>query len=128
MSSYAGPMPPPEMLVEYEAIVPGAAERIIVQFEEQSRHRREMEKIAIPSGIRRSYAGLIFGTIVALATLGVAAYAFYKDQPASGVALVIAEIVALVGVFIYAAQAGKTKEPTDDSKQKATSNRSIRKR
>ncbi len=43
-SSFEGPLPPPEMLGVYEAVSPGAAERIISMAEDQQRHRMSVEQ------------------------------------------------------------------------------------
>ena len=43
-SSFAGPLPPPELLRGYEEVSPGAAQRIIGMAETQSAHRREIEQ------------------------------------------------------------------------------------
>jgi uncharacterized membrane protein len=40
---FSGPLPPPEILAQYNEIVPGAAERILKMAEEQSAHRRGLE-------------------------------------------------------------------------------------
>ena len=42
--SFSGPLPPPEILRKFDEVVPGAAERIIKMAEDQSIHRKELEK------------------------------------------------------------------------------------
>src|ERR1700733_12152413 len=59
--SYSGPIPPPEMLKEYDAIVPGSAGRILDTFHNQSHHRIELENKVINSDISRSNWGLATG-------------------------------------------------------------------
>lgn len=46
---HSGPIPDPMTLERYDQILPGAAERIIKMAEDQSTHRREIEKIVIIS-------------------------------------------------------------------------------
>jgi uncharacterized membrane protein len=41
--SFSGPLPPPEVLQNYNQITPGAADRIISMAEKQSQHRQESE-------------------------------------------------------------------------------------
>lgn len=53
-TSFSGPLPPPEILRRFDEVVPGAAERIIKMAEEQSGHRRELEKKVIESDVSRS--------------------------------------------------------------------------
>ncbi|SER72640.1 Uncharacterized membrane protein [Vreelandella subterranea] len=41
--TYSGPLPPSSEMQRYEAITPGAADRILVMAEQQQRHRHEQE-------------------------------------------------------------------------------------
>ena len=43
-TALSGPLPPPEMLAQYEEILPGAAERILSMAERQAEHRQKMEQ------------------------------------------------------------------------------------
>lgn len=43
MASFQGPLPPPSMLAQYEEILPGAAERILVLLESETAHRHGVE-------------------------------------------------------------------------------------
>ena len=43
-TALSGPLPPPEMLAQYEEILPGAAERILSMAERQAEHRQKMER------------------------------------------------------------------------------------
>ncbi|MBF0136095.1 MAG: DUF2335 domain-containing protein [Magnetococcales bacterium] len=45
-AQYIGPIPPPQMLAEYEKIVPDFPERILKRFEEEGNHRAAMEREA----------------------------------------------------------------------------------
>jgi uncharacterized membrane protein len=38
-SAYSGPLPPPEAMAKYEAILPGFTDRLLTNFEKQSTHR-----------------------------------------------------------------------------------------
>src|SRR3989338_3375865 len=51
---FSGPLPPPEVLRQFDQVVPGAAERIIKMAEQQFAHRTELEKKVIDSDIRQS--------------------------------------------------------------------------
>lgn len=56
--TFCGPLPPPEILQQYNEILPGAANRIITMAEEQSSHRRILESKVINSDIINSRLGL----------------------------------------------------------------------
>ena len=49
---YSGPLPPPEMLVQYNGAFPGCAERIVAMAERQSQHRQDLEKTDLHGAIR----------------------------------------------------------------------------
>lgn len=95
-----GPLPDPEALARYEAICPGAADRIISMAEHQSAHRQNLESLAIPAGIRAERFGQVNGLIVSLAGLGttVALAAYGADAAASVVGG--STILGLASVFI----------------------------
>lgn len=76
--SYSGPLPQPADLQAYELVLPGAAERIMKQFEDQGAHRRELEQVVVRGSERRGdlgqwlafvlmLSGVVGGCIVALA-------------------------------------------------------------
>jgi uncharacterized membrane protein len=44
ISTISGPLPPPELLKRYQAIIPNAPERFLAMVEEEGRHRRQLEK------------------------------------------------------------------------------------
>lgn len=43
-STFAGPLPPPGLLIGYKDVCPGAAQRIIGMAESQGTHRRQIEE------------------------------------------------------------------------------------
>lgn len=97
----SGPLPPPEILKRFDEIVPGAAERIIKMAEEQSLHRKDLEKKVIESDIARSKWGQILGFIIAIIGLAVSAIvAVYGNAIAGGI-IGIGTLASLVGVFMY---------------------------
>lgn len=73
---YSGPLPDPRALSQYDQVVPGAAERIIQAFEDESRHRRQLEQRAVEATVDDAEAdrnearrGQNFALIVALSTI-----------------------------------------------------------
>lgn len=98
---YSGPLPPPEVLRQFDEIVPNGAERIFNVFEQQTEHRIKLERHVANSELRRSWWGLIFGFVIAMTTITggclVAAYV----SPAAGGTIATASVAALVAAFIY---------------------------
>ena len=98
---YSGPIPPPAMLEQYDKIVPGAAERILKMAEEQSEHRRSLEKKAIHSDSRNSIMGIVSALVITLSALCVVVYAITAGQAEVAKFVAGGVIVSLVSAFIY---------------------------
>ncbi len=115
--SFSGPLPPPDILRQFDEVVPGAAERIIKMAEEQSAHRRELEKKVISSDIARSKWGQFLGFVIAIAGLAVSAIvAIYGNALVSGI-IGVGTLASLVGVFMYGSRnRSKEREEKGNSK------------
>ncbi len=98
---FTGPLPPPSILAEYNTTVPGAADRIIAMAEQQSLHRRSLEKKIVYSGSRDSILGLIFGLIIGLATIIGGCICVIFGHGISGSVISLSGLSGLVGVFVY---------------------------
>lgn len=97
--SFSGPLPPPQILEHYNQIVPGCAEKIISQWENQVKHRQDLEKQVIKSDIRQSYYGATLGFIIAISAIGAGTFLAYIGRPTEGIAAIITALVGLVGVY-----------------------------
>lgn len=93
VKAHSGPIPSPEVLGGYDAVLPGAAERILRmaevqqesrlalerrQFESDAKHRDEMTEIQRKlhqGSFASDYLGQLLGFLIAAASLGLAAYA-----------------------------------------------------
>jgi uncharacterized membrane protein len=84
---FSGPQPPPAMLVEYERVCPGWAEKLLQMGVDEQRHRHLCDRKELDQNDQvialdhrdATYAltGLIFGFLVLLAILGIGAYALF---------------------------------------------------
>ena len=101
MTSFSGPLPPPDILKQYDLIVPGAANRIIVMAEEQGKHRQDIEKVVIASDSRNSTMGIVAGFVVSLLLIGASVFLIIIGKSAEGTVLGTTDVVALVAAFIY---------------------------
>jgi len=98
---HEGPLPAPNVLGQYDQIVPGAAERIVAMAESQANHRQKLELIAVKSGARDSFLGLVFGLIIGLSAIIGSVVTIMSGREQSGAALGITGLASLVGVFVY---------------------------
>ncbi|MFA7421953.1 MAG: DUF2335 domain-containing protein [Melioribacteraceae bacterium] len=101
---YVGPLPKPETLKQFDDIVPGAAERIITQFEEQSRHRRSLEQVVISNDVKLSQRGLVFGFIIGMVAIICGGILAFLGREIAGSFIGGGGVVGLVSVFIYGSQ------------------------
>jgi uncharacterized membrane protein len=74
-TQWQGPLPPPAVLREFDALVPNGAERIFGQFEKEASHRRDCEQKQIKFAMRDSHIGQVLAGIYAVCAFGVTAYA-----------------------------------------------------
>ena len=98
---YSGPIPSPELLAQYDEVVPGSAELIVGQFIKQGDHRIEIEKLAIQAAIQRSKWGLIAGFVLALVTIAGSFYMMFLGKETVGFAGILLAIGSLAGTFVY---------------------------
>lgn len=100
-SAFIGPLPPAEAFEKYEAVCPGAANRIIFMAERQAEHRQELEKAIVTASNRNSRMGIISALLLAILVLigGVICILFGHDW--AGAVIVGIDIVGLCGVFVY---------------------------
>jgi len=98
---HKGPLPSPEVLFQYNEIVSGAAERILIMAESQANHGQNLELIVVKAGSRDSLLGLIFGLIIGLAGILGGVATIIAGKPEGGAALGITSLASLIGVFVY---------------------------
>ena len=100
MRSYSGPIPPPDLLKQYDEIAPGTALRIIAMSEKQSEHRMSLEKQVVTSGITRSWIGLVFEFLIACIFAGAGVWVASMGHPGAGATIATVSVASLVGVFV----------------------------
>jgi uncharacterized membrane protein len=74
--SYRGPIPPPEYLSGFEAVVPGSARQVIDMAVRQQSHRHGMER----RDAWYSFAGLAMGGVTTLSCIGGAVFLAMHDR------------------------------------------------
>jgi uncharacterized membrane protein len=104
---FEGPIPPPEMLREYERIKPGFADRILGLAEREAAHRHQETSKLVDAQITDASAGRIearWGQILAffvgLFAIGAGSYVAVHDAQWAGGFIGTGGVVGLVSVFI----------------------------
>lgn len=97
--SFRGPLPHPQILDQYDKIVPGSANKIISSWEVQVQHRQELEKKVIASDILHSYIGSALGFIIAMSAIIAGTFLAYIGRPTEGIAAIITALIGLITAF-----------------------------
>lgn len=98
---YSGPIPHPDLFAKYEETLPGSADRILGMAEKQAKHRQELEKAVVFSGVRDSRRGQYFAFIIGVIGIVGGFILILFNKNAFGIATIITSLTALTGVFVY---------------------------
>ncbi len=125
---YRGPLPPPGMLEQYNRLIPNGAERIMKQFEEQSSHRRDLERRVIRSDIVARYLGMGAAFIIGLAVLWVARELALAGQPLAAIVSIATAFLTFAGAFVWGRMSQSRErvekaKRVDDAKKAPSKNR-----
>ena len=130
-TSWTGPLPPPDILQQYDAVVPGAANRILMMAENLRQHRIDMMKAAsdredkalslvdktLSGDASRSKLGLWLGFVVVLVCIGTAAWLASTGKTVFGLVFFLTPLAGLAGVFVYGTQARKAERRRNSANQ-----------
>ncbi len=123
-ASFSGPVPPPSVLADYEKLLPGTADRLIQMAEEESKHRRQTERLIVESQVEDGRAerserfigqlcGLTIG-VVAIIAGGLAAIFGETAGQISGGFIGAGGVAGLVSVFIFGRKPAPVENSNDD--------------
>ena len=112
--TYFGPIPDPKTLEQYDAVLPGAADRILSMAERQATHRQSLET-ATEAGVRtemedeskRANLGLWLGVIACVFLIACGTFLVYNGHDWAGTTMIVATIVGIVGTFVWGSRTGK---------------------
>lgn len=92
---FTGILPPPQILEEYERILPGTTERFLALAERQAAHRMYLEKRLVESEIARANWGLVAGFLVTMAFGGISGWLINGGHQWAGGVLGTVDLVSL---------------------------------
>jgi uncharacterized membrane protein len=114
------------MLAEYSRAIPGLGEKISGAFIAEGEHRREMDRRAmtaqegwVKAEMGTTIVGMLLAFLIVALFAGVAIYAISEGHPWAGVAILGADLVALVTAFIVGrrAQVQETRAASDQKRE-----------
>ncbi len=98
---FSGPLPPPQLLVEYNKVYPECAKEIVQMAREEQRHRHQTEDQQVKGDVTLAKRGQLIGGALALAAVLGGIYLIAHDKPISGLSILSGVVVAFGGAFIY---------------------------
>lgn len=111
-ASFQGPIPPPETLRGFDEVIPGLAERIVGWVEEETAHRRDLEKREMSLYERAvkwdgwlQLGGMILHFVLLAGLFAVAWFALRGGHEIAGTAAIIAAIGTAIAAFRGGAKA-----------------------
>lgn len=115
VSRFSGPLPPPEVLAQYEQVAPGTASVIVSMAHAQMQHRQTIEHAVITGNVAAQKRGQIFALIVTFAALGTALWFGLLGYPNVSAVIGGSTILGLAGLFITSKymQASERKEKNE---------------
>lgn len=98
---WAGPLPPPSVLSEFDRVVQGGAERIMRMAESEQSHRHGIEKAIIDAETKAKSRGYWLGFLVSITSMaGAVGTIMLGGHWAVSVALVGVPIASIVKAFV----------------------------
>ncbi|EBG2415162.1 DUF2335 domain-containing protein [Salmonella enterica] len=115
---FRGPLPPPSMLREYNDIVAGAAERIMVRSEKEQAHRHEMQNKTVTGTINKDKRGQWMAYSITLLILLIATIFAWRGNTVFAGTLITVDLIGLASVFIMGRVSGPTRQaPTPNNNE-----------
>src|SRR5882762_10273600 len=121
-SAFSGPQPPPELLAQYEQIVPGWASRLLEMGERQQLHRIECEKEALALNreeleqnrlwISYSQTGQMMGFAAFLLVAGIGVFSLYLGKDAIAAVCFGTFGLGIVGLFLKGRSRSGNEKPS----------------
>ncbi len=101
LTTYSGPLPPPEILQQYEQTYPGAAKQIFDDFLQESAHRRQLERKVVNADAFSKMSGALSSALIGLLGVAGGLWLLHEGRSLAGLSSVIATLASLLSVYIY---------------------------
>lgn len=98
--THIGPLPDPETLSEYSALIPDGANRIMQMAEKQLEHRMKMENKVVGGQMLQSNIGQILAFLIGIAALSAATFCIVQGHEWAGSIIGVGGLTGLVTAFI----------------------------
>lgn len=97
---FQGPLPPPDILIQYNDIQPGFAERIVAMAEREQAHRHSLEETVVTSSFKEAQRGQKYGLSIGVVAIIAGAITAVAGAPVTGSIIGGGGVIGLVSVFV----------------------------
>ena len=111
--TFAGPIPPPSMLGEYDEVHAGLANRIVSMAESQQLHRQTLEEKSVDAAIKTESRGQHYALAISVLIILGSLFLIATGKEVSGTVLAGATLTGLAYIFIT----GRKKQDDDSSSE-----------
>lgn len=111
---FSGPIPPPNILHEYNTIDAGLADRIVSMAETEQKHRQMIEEKALNAAIKVEARGQNYALMIALVIIIGSVFLIYQGHEISGSVLAGGTLIGLASLFISGREKKSLHEPTKE--------------
>ena len=111
ITALRGPLPPPEVLAQYEVALPDAADRSLKREESEADRSLDGEELRLTH--RREMSGIVAGAAVVFGVLATAVILAFLGATTPAAWLGGSSLAALAGVFVYGVRQGDTRGEED---------------
>ena len=98
---FSGPLPPPEVLIEYNKVYPECGRAIVEMAHREQSHRHGAEDRQLDGDIGLARRGQLIGGLLALIAVGGAIYFLDHDKSVAGLTVLGTVVVAFGSAFVY---------------------------
>jgi uncharacterized membrane protein len=113
--TWNAPFLPPEIMKKYDDVVPDGAARLFKIFEDETKHRREMDSTALGYQGRDLLVGKILALVFVLAVLGVIMFAVQNNSPWVAAVLGAGMLGTIAIGFFRVFGDGASKKPKEET-------------
>lgn len=101
VTTFQGPIPPPQLLEQYGKVIPNGAERIMAMAESQQQHRQSLESAVVLANVRAQFLGQVSAFVLAATAILGGVWLIANDKNAEGLTAIVTAVAGLVAVYLW---------------------------
>jgi len=107
---FSGPLPHPDLLREYEKMIPDAPKKIFAMAEKQNEHRISIEKTFVEGNMKLEKIGVLFGVIIPVMGMICGTIIIITGHSVIGFISIVSTLLPSSGSYMYSLYKKQKKE------------------